>query len=85
MSKVVDVAIETVEGDLYQFPSVLEEVLRAAVDKAISDRLTLSVVNLASAALVIFWPTISRITFSDASIESADDAWELLWEAPEYA
>lgn len=80
MSSVVDVAIETVEGELYQFPNVNEDSLRLALAKSWSDRTVLSLVNLSGAALVVLWPTVCRITYVNVSASLDDESWQTLWE-----
>jgi hypothetical protein len=80
MSGVVDVAVETFEGELYQFPNMDEASLRQALAKSLGDRTVLSLVNLSGAALVVLWPTVCRITFAVIDADSVDDVWQKLWE-----
>lgn len=76
----VDVAVETFAGDFYQFLSVNEDVLTAAVVKATGDAVALSLVNTESAALVIPWKLIKRILCVPVDVEEREDAWETFWE-----
>lgn len=80
MSSVVDVAVETFEGELYQFPNMNEASLRQALTKALGDHTALSLVNLSGAALVVLWSTVCRITFAAVDAAVADDVWRTLWE-----
>lgn len=81
MSSVVDVTVETFEGDLYQFPNVREDILRQALAKSLVDGAVLSLVNLSGSALVVLWPTVLRISFLDVEADAAEDAWCTLWES----
>ena len=81
MMEVVDVSVETIEGDHYQFVSVPETVVRAAVALAEADGGPLSMVNLDSAAIVIPWKSVRRVFYASVLADEADpDAWRILWE-----
>lgn len=80
MSEVIDVAIETNEGDFFQFLNVQEPVLREALDKALADGSALSLVNIDSCALVIPWKLIKGVTYLASGAEEREDAWLTLWE-----
>jgi hypothetical protein len=80
MSDAVDVAVETFEGELYQFPNTSEASLRQALAKALGDQTVLSLVNLSGAAMVVLWPTVCRITFANIDADVVDDVWQTLWE-----
>lgn len=80
MSDVIDVAIETDNGDYFQFLNVQKGVLGCALDKALEDGAALSLVNIDSCALVIPWKLIKRIIYVPAEAEEREDAWLTLWE-----
>lgn len=80
MTEVQDVAIETAEGDFFQFLNMKATVLRDAVDKALADGAVLSLVNADSCALVIPWRLIKRIIYVPVEAEEREDAWVTLWE-----
>lgn len=80
MSDVIDVAIETDDGDFFQFLNVREVSLRQALDKALADEAALSLVNEDSCALVIPWKLIKRVTYLASEAEEREDAWLTLWE-----
>lgn len=80
MTEVHDVAIETPEGDFFQFLNVRAPDLQKAVAKALADGAALSLVNKDSCALVIPWKLIKRIIYVPAEAEERDDAWITLWE-----
>lgn len=75
-----DVAVETTDGNYYQFINVREDVLAAAVRKGAADRVALSLVNTDSAAIVIPWRFIKRITYAPVDVAEYDEAWLLYWE-----
>jgi hypothetical protein len=80
MNAVHDVAIETNEGDFFQFLNVREEALKGALDQALADGSALSLVNIDSCALVIPWKLIKSITYLASGAEEREDAWRTLWE-----
>jgi len=80
MTEVQDVAIETEEGDFFQFLNVRAADLRKALANALADSSVLSLVNKDSCALVIPWRLIKRIIYVPAEAEERDDAWSTLWE-----
>lgn len=80
MNTVHDVAIETNEGDYFQFLNVREDVLKAALDTALADGAALSLVSTDSCALVIPWKIIKRIIYVPTEAEEREDAWITLWE-----
>lgn len=80
MNEVQDVAIETNEGDYFQFLNVCATALRQALDKALADGAALSLVNTDSCALVIPWKLIKRIIYVPVEAEEREDAWVTLWE-----
>ncbi len=80
MNQVHDVAVETNEGDYFQFLNVREDVLKSALDTALADGAALSLVNIDSCALVIPWKLIKRIIYVPTEHEEREDAWVTLWE-----
>ena len=78
--EVVDVALETNEGDYFQFLNVRKGTLMEALDKALADGAALSLVNIDSCALVIPWKLIRGITYLASGAEEREDAWLTLWE-----
>lgn len=80
MNTVHDVAVETNEGDYFQFLNVREDVLKAALDTALADKTALSLVSTDSCALVIPWKLIKRIIYVPTEAEEREDAWITLWE-----
>jgi hypothetical protein len=78
--EVVDVALETNEGDYFQFLNVRKGTLLDALDKALSDGAALSLVNIDSCALVVPWKLIRAITYLASGAEEREDAWLTLWE-----
>ena len=79
-NEVVDVALETNEGDYFQFLNVRKNSLMEALDKALADGAAISLVNIDSCALVIPWNLIRSITYLASSAEAREDAWLTLWE-----
>lgn len=80
---IVDIAVETREGNFYQFLGVSLHVLQEAVVKAEDDGTVLSIVNVDSAAIVIPWHTVHRVLFISETLEDrTDDSWTELWERP---
>ena len=80
---VVDVAIESREGGYFQVANISKEALVAAVEKATSDGAALSLVSLDSAALVVPWFLVQRISYLSALVDDDDDsdtAWTTVWE-----
>ncbi len=89
--KYVDVAIESTGCVWYNFEDVLEATLLRAIEKALADDTTFSIVNTEGAALVIPWRMVRSVSSSDAewlTIQGllgdteADEkrAWQLNWE-----
>lgn len=80
MPEVLDVAIETDDGSYFQFLNVSADALKAALDSALADGVTLSLVSRDSCALVIPWKLVMAITYVASSAEEREDAWVTLWE-----
>ena len=80
MTDVHDVAIETREGDFFQFLNVRAHDLLQALEKVLADGTALSLVNTDSCALVVPWRLIKRIIYVPAEAEEREDAWVTLWE-----
>lgn len=80
LTAVHDVAVETAEGDFFQFLNVRAPDLKQALDKALEDKAVLSLVNVDSCALVIPWKLVKRIIYVPAEAEEREDAWVTLWE-----
>ncbi len=80
MPEVVDVAVETAEGNFYQFLSVpLPSLLRAVERVAVGQ--VLSMVNIDSAAIVIPGRVIRRVLSVSVLVEARDEsAWSVVWE-----
>lgn len=78
----VDVALETKEGDYYQFLSVSKEVLDGAIEKALKDNTTFSLVSLRGAALVVPWQQLKRVLYVSVFSEDREDSWIEAWEYP---
>lgn len=76
----VDVALETLEGDVYQFLSVSKTALLSALTRAITDEVTFSIVNLVGGALVVPWRTIRRVLYISIYASEDSDVWELVWD-----
>lgn len=82
MIEVVDVAIETNEGNFYQFLSVPMPSLLRAIER-LGNGEVLSLVNEDSAAIVIPCHTIRRIQTVSVLLELRDEStWSLIWERP---
>jgi len=81
MTDVVDVAIETNEGNFYQFLSVSMPTLLKAVERTASDGVALSMVNIDSAAIVVPGHVIRRVLSVSVLVEARDEgAWSVVWE-----
>lgn len=82
MTDVVDVAIETNEGNFYQFLSVPMSSLLQAVERLALGQV-LSMVNLDSAAIVVPGHTIRKIQTVSVLVEARDEtSWSVVWERP---
>jgi hypothetical protein len=84
-----DVAVETTSSTWYRFDKVAMPVLATAIEKAVADATTLSLLNLDGAAIVIPWRIVRSVHAANAletfEVEDGVDAdelrnWELLWE-----
>lgn len=82
MKDSVDVAVETAEGDYFQFLNVDEEALRLAISKAEADKSALSLVSLDSCAIVIPWKLVHCIYYVPVTAPPDEDSWKKLWELP---
>lgn len=87
--KYVDVAIESMGSMWYRFEDVRLDVLTAAVNRALSDETTLSMLNSEGAALVIPWRNVRSVNSADVDemidVEDGEDpedlrTWSLVWE-----
>lgn len=78
MTEAVDVLVETVDGACFQFASILMTALTQALDKAVADGAALSLVSLDSAALVIPWSIVQRVSYVPVV---AEEEWEVLWDS----
>lgn len=82
MSEIVDVAIETNEGNCYQFLSVPMRVLMQALERTASGEV-LSMVNIDSSAIVVPGHIIRRVLSVSVLVEARDEsAWSIVWERP---
>jgi hypothetical protein len=82
MSDIVDVAIETNEGNFYQFLSMPMPALLRAIER-IGTGEVLSMVNLDSAAIVVPNHTIRKIQVVSVLVEARDESsWSIVWERP---
>lgn len=79
---VVDVSIETSEGGTFQFANIRRDALLAAVQKALLDHVTLSLVSTDSAALVVPWALVRRVSYVSVLQEGENESdWIVIWEA----
>lgn len=78
----VDVALETKEGDFYQFLSVSKDVLDRAIEKALKDNTTFSLISLRGAALVVPWQQLQRVLYVSVFSEDREDSWIEAWGHP---
>lgn len=80
MPELVDVAVETAEGNFYQFLSVPMPSLLTAVERLAAGQV-LSLVNIDSAAIVVPGHVVSRILSVSVHVEARDeDSWSVIWE-----
>ena len=77
MGDIVTLAIDTIEGDHYELPSVEYQKLLDCVIHAKGDASTFSVVNVSSAALVIPRRIVNAVSVGRENENSFD--WVLLW------
>jgi hypothetical protein len=82
-TELVDVALETSAGDYFHFLSVEMSKLQAAVAKAESDGVVVSLVSSDSAALVVPWRLVKKVLYLSVHEEDCEfSAWNVLYQRP---